>query len=185
MFSLSVILKIVIYAIFSVDAQLSILLRSNFQPLSVFVPGILPVSASSSILLKTPIRSFDGEILKDPSQMKQKDREGLSEDQLMEKAPSLTLGFLMATMVSSHIQPKDGMESAKFQRLARKFHNKLITAKGEWIVTKEELKDLIETLQNVKGGLATPKYLGSVIEILEDLLYDAEKQDYQNEVKKN
>lgn len=139
-----------------------------------------------TILLKNPMKTFDNKVIPDASLVDIEKRKTIqNQDELDAMSPPMTIGAMLGTMFSTSIKPTDGAHAAKLQRMARKVHNKLITAKGEWKVDKKELQDIIATISEVQSGLAAPKFVGEVINTLEDLLFEEERKEHQQNAKKD
>ncbi len=91
--------------------------------------------------LKEVLIDFEDKTIHDTSQLDVpvSTLEGKTQKEIYNMAPELTFGFLLSSMLSGAIKPKDPSEAAKLYRLAAKVHNKELTAGGIWPIEEQEV----------------------------------------------
>lgn len=91
--------------------------------------------------LKDPLLSVTGEHMKDSSDV---DRASLVNFTKKDHAalPDFTLGTGLLSLINGKKNCKDLEEMAKMQRLLVKIRNKMLTDKGEWKISKDELLEI-------------------------------------------
>ena len=128
--------------------------------------------------LKEVLKDFEDKVIHDTSQLDvpTSTLEGKTQKEVYNMSPELTFGFLLSSMLSGAIKPKDPSEAAKLYRLAAKVHNKELTSGGIWPIEEQEVKDLKDLLKKVEGNLSMVKFMAPVWIKLEDLETDLKDQ---------
>ena len=121
--------------------------------------------------LKEVLKDFEDKTIHDTSQLDVpvSTLEGKTQKEIYNMAPELTFGFLLSSMLSGAIKPKDPAEAAKLYRLAAKVHNRELRTDGLWQMDENEVKDLKDLLKKVEGNLSMVKFMAPVWIKLEDL----------------
>ena len=124
--------------------------------------------------LKDVIQDFEGKDLHDTSQLDKPfaQLEGKTQKEIYNMSPLLTYGYLLSTMLSGAVKPKDPAESAKLYRLSSKIHNKELREDGIWQMDENEVKDIKDLLKKVEGNLAQVKFMAPMWIKIEDLETD-------------
>lgn len=134
------------------------------------------------IPLKKSVLTFDNKPIPDPDALSESERAEIKTQQdMIDKAPPLTVGSMLSLMFSTSLPPKTNKDAETNQRFARKIFNKMQTAKGEWFTDVEEVNKLIETLEPLQGGMKSAKFVGELLIILKDILFVDQKQAFNEE----
>ena len=123
--------------------------------------------------LKEGVTNPDGTPAKDAS------KEDISQQELMTIKPSemknwpiLTIGQTLINLINTR-RPETIDDMSKLQRLLVKIRNKMLTAKGEWQIEKQELIDLEEVFQKSDPKTLNVNLHGQVYNKIKDLLIQA------------
>jgi len=96
----------------------------------------------------------------------------LKPSQIMASWPPLTIGQTLIGLINSR-KPETIDDMSKMQRLLVKIRNKMLTAKGEWNIEKQELLDLEEVFQKSDPKTLNVNLHGQVYNKIKDLLIQA------------
>ncbi len=123
--------------------------------------------------LKEGVTNPDGSPAKDGS------KQDISQQELliikpseMKHWPILTIGEILIRLINSR-KPETIDDMSKLQRLLVKIRNKMLTAKGEWNIEKQELLDLEDVFQKSDPTKLNVNLHGQVYNKIKDLLIQA------------
>ncbi len=124
--------------------------------------------------LKEPMLSLeDGEPIPDLNTLdiSQEEAAKLTNSELKKKVKPLTKGTALIRVISSKKEQKPE-ETADIYRLIVKIRNKMLTDKGEWHMSAEEIKSVIEHIKKAEGQIVNPAITGQLLINLEELELD-------------
>lgn len=96
----------------------------------------------------------------------------LTQSEVIARWPDLTIGQTLIGLINSR-KPETIDDMSKLERLLVKIRNKMLTAKGEWQIEKQELLDLEEIFQKSDPKTLNVNLHGQVYNKIKDLLIQA------------
>jgi len=96
----------------------------------------------------------------------------LKQSEIIANWPPLTIGQTLIGLINSR-KPETIDDMSKLERLLVKIRNKMLTAKGEWNIEKQELLDLEEIFQKSDPKTLNVNLHGQVYNKIKDLLIQA------------
>lgn len=122
--------------------------------------------------LKDTMMNPDGSVAKSGNKENRSQAElaKLTEKQMMESWPPLTMGELILALINNKKNLENIEEISKLSRLLSKIKNKMVTDKGEWRIEKQELLDLQEVFQKSDVKTLNVNLHGQVYNKIQDLL---------------
>ncbi len=129
---------------------------------------------STVLKLKEGVTNPDGTPAKDGSKedRPQEVLVKLKQSEVIRSWPDLTIGQTLIGLINSR-KPETIDDMSKLQRLLVKIRNKMLTAKGEWTIEKQELLDLEEVFQKSDPKTLNVNLHGQVYNKIKDLLLQA------------
>lgn len=103
----------------------------------------------------------------------------MTDQQLYDISPKLEIGELLLRMFATSIKAKDIEETGDLYTFIKKVRNKMLTDKGIWKLTQEDLDKLNKYVKKVEGPLRSPMMAGFIQLRFKDLelkLHELEKK---------
>lgn len=122
-----------------------------------------------SLILKEPIISAMGEEMKDSSEIDRTKLATYTKEQ-MAALPSYTIGAGLVALINGKKNCKDLEEMAKMSRMIVRIRNKMLTANGEWKISKDELLDIENIFKSAPLAELNIQIHGQIYNKIQDLL---------------
>lgn len=119
--------------------------------------------------LKDPLLTPSGENMKDTSDVDRMKIATLTKEDLT-SLPNFTMGSALLALINGKKNCKDLEEMATMQRLLVKIRNKMLTDKGEWGITKDELVEIEGVFKSAPIAELNIGIHGQMLGTIQDLL---------------
>ena len=141
---------------------------------------------TTTLKLKEVVYRLDGKPAKDYDAVEKLRTDGSMKqpNETEKEAPVITKGILLSNILFVGVKPDNPVESAQLNRLAKKVRNVMNTGKGEWIVTKKDITEIIDLFQKIPKETLMAGNVGEVMVMLEDALSDIANQEIIQRTKK-
>jgi len=126
----------------------------------------------TTLNLKDPLLTAMGEEMKDSSDIDRTKLASYTKEQMI-KLPSFNVGNGLVALINGKKNCKDVEEMAKMSRIIVKIRNKMLTANGEWKVTKDELLDIENIFKSAPPAELNVQIHGQIYNKIQDLLREA------------
>lgn len=119
--------------------------------------------------LKDPLLSVLGEEMKDTSEVDKSKLATYTKAQMV-NLPSYSIGIGLISLINNKKNCKDLEEMSKMSRMIVKIRNKMVTAHGEWTITKDELLDIEDVFKSAPPAELSIHIHGQIYNKIQDLI---------------